>query len=194
MRWTRTLRCAEHHHRAASSPRRRRVAHVPLDVHLMIEDPDRYIEAFADAGASMMSVRGGAPHLHRTLMAIKALGVQAGAVINSLRARVHVERGRGHRRLRADHVGQPGLWRADVHSAQSREDSRDAGAAGCGRQRGPHRSGRRRGPRDRPLVVEAGATILVAGNAIFGAGEPEAAAIHLKKTAEAAEARSAPRR
>ncbi len=59
------------------------VAKVPLDVHLMITDPDRYIDAFAEAGASMMSVHVEVlPHLHRTVHAIKALGVKAGVVIN----------------------------------------------------------------------------------------------------------------
>jgi ribulose-phosphate 3-epimerase len=61
----------------------RRIARVPLDVHLMIEDPDRYIEAFAEAGAAMLSVHVEVlPHLHRTVQAIKALGVKAGAVLN----------------------------------------------------------------------------------------------------------------
>jgi ribulose-phosphate 3-epimerase len=61
----------------------KRVATVPLDVHLMISDPDRYIEAFAQAGANMLSVHVEVlPHLHRTVHAIKALGVQAGVVLN----------------------------------------------------------------------------------------------------------------
>src|SRR5436309_983097 len=61
----------------------KRVATIPLDVHLMITDPDRYIEAFAEAGASMMSVHVEVlPHLHRTVHAIKALGVKAGVVLN----------------------------------------------------------------------------------------------------------------
>lgn len=61
----------------------KRVATVPLDVHLMITDPDRYIDAFAEAGAAMMSVHVEVlPHLHRTVHAIKALGVKAGVVIN----------------------------------------------------------------------------------------------------------------
>jgi len=61
----------------------KRVAKVPLDVHLMISDPDRYVEAFVEAGASMLSVHVEVlPHLHRTLTAIKALGVQAGVVLN----------------------------------------------------------------------------------------------------------------
>ena len=60
-----------------------RTAHVPLDVHLMITDPERYIDAFADAGAAMISVHvEAATHLHRTITHIKERGIQAGAVIN----------------------------------------------------------------------------------------------------------------
>jgi ribulose-phosphate 3-epimerase len=61
----------------------KRIAKVPLDVHLMITDPDKYIEAFAEAGAAMISVHVEVlPHLHRTVQAIKALGVKAGVVLN----------------------------------------------------------------------------------------------------------------
>ena len=53
----------------------KRVATRPLDVHLMIEEPDRYIEAFVKAGAHMVSVHVEAvPHLHRTLSFIRSLG------------------------------------------------------------------------------------------------------------------------
>ena len=61
----------------------RRVVTVPLDVHLMIEDPDRYAEAFVEAGASMLSVHLEVlPHLHRTIQHIKGLGARAGVAIN----------------------------------------------------------------------------------------------------------------
>ena len=61
----------------------KRAATRPLDVHLMIEDPDRYIEAFATAGADMISVHVEVlPHLHRTIGYIKSLGCKAGAVLN----------------------------------------------------------------------------------------------------------------
>jgi ribulose-phosphate 3-epimerase len=61
----------------------KRVARVPLDVHLMIEEPDRYLAAFVEAGASMLSVHVEVlPHLHRTVHAIKALGARAGVVLN----------------------------------------------------------------------------------------------------------------
>ena len=61
----------------------KRVATVPLDVHLMIADPDRYLDAFVEAGAAMISVHVEVlPHLHRTVHAIKAHGVKAGVVLN----------------------------------------------------------------------------------------------------------------
>jgi ribulose-phosphate 3-epimerase len=61
----------------------RSVTKLPLDVHLMIEFPDRYIEAFARAGASWLTVHVEAcTHLHRTIQAIKAFGIKAGAVLN----------------------------------------------------------------------------------------------------------------
>ncbi|GGG53142.1 ribulose-phosphate 3-epimerase [Croceivirga lutea] len=55
----------------------------PLDVHLMIVDPDRYIKAFADLGATILTVHYEAcTHLHRTLQAIKASGIKAGVALN----------------------------------------------------------------------------------------------------------------
>ncbi|MDP5229108.1 MAG: ribulose-phosphate 3-epimerase [Cellulophaga sp.] len=55
----------------------------PLDVHLMIVDPDRYIKTFADLGAAVLSVHYEAcTHLHRTLQAIKAEGMKAGVALN----------------------------------------------------------------------------------------------------------------
>lgn len=61
----------------------RRVTALPLDVHLMIADADRYIQDFAGAGADWITVHVEAcPHLHRTIGQIKALGKKAGAVLN----------------------------------------------------------------------------------------------------------------
>ncbi len=55
----------------------------PIDVHLMIVDPDRYIKTFADLGANYLSVHVEAcTHLHRTLQAIKAEGMKAGVAVN----------------------------------------------------------------------------------------------------------------
>ena len=61
----------------------RPITKLPLDVHLMIEQPDRYIPAFAKAGADYLSVHVEAcPHLHRTIHLIKEQGVKAGVVLN----------------------------------------------------------------------------------------------------------------
>lgn len=61
----------------------RPVTKLPLDVHLMIENPDQYIEAFAKAGADYLTVHVEAcKHLHRTISYIKSLGVKAGVVLN----------------------------------------------------------------------------------------------------------------
>ena len=72
----------------------KRVSAIPLDVHLMISDPDFYLEAFHDAGADILTVHPEATHhLHRTLTRIRELGMKAGAALNpstSLTAIEHV--------------------------------------------------------------------------------------------------------
>jgi ribulose-phosphate 3-epimerase len=61
----------------------RPITALPLDVHLMIENPDQYIEAFAKAGADYITVHVEAcKHLHRTIHFIKSFGVKAGVVLN----------------------------------------------------------------------------------------------------------------
>lgn len=61
----------------------RRVTRLPLDVHLMIVEPERHVARFAEAGADWISVHVEAgPHLHRTLMTIHELGCRAGVAIN----------------------------------------------------------------------------------------------------------------
>lgn len=61
----------------------RKATDLPLDVHLMIEQPDRYLEAFVDAGADWLTVHAEAcRHLHRTVQRIRELGARAGVAIN----------------------------------------------------------------------------------------------------------------
>ncbi|MDH3882445.1 MAG: ribulose-phosphate 3-epimerase, partial [Desulfobacteraceae bacterium] len=61
----------------------RRITSLPLDVHLMIENPDRYIEDFAKAGADLISVQVEACiHLNRTIQMIKSMDLRAGVVLN----------------------------------------------------------------------------------------------------------------
>jgi ribulose-phosphate 3-epimerase len=164
----------------------KRVAQRPLDVHLMITDPDRYLEAFVEAGASMLSVHVEVlPHLHRTLEAIKRLGVQAGAVLNPstpVQALEEVARdvdfvlvmsvnpGFGGQRFIPNSVDKIRRVRALLDRVGSRAPIEVDG----GVDRDTARS-----------VVEAGASILVAGNAVFGGGDPETAVRALRETANA---------
>lgn len=61
----------------------RRHTNLPLDVHMMVTNPDFYIEQMADAGADLMTVHVEAcPHLHRTLQAIRGAGMKAGVAVN----------------------------------------------------------------------------------------------------------------
>lgn len=70
----------------------KRVTRVPLDVHLMITDPDRYAEAFVEAGADMVSVHvEAATHLNRTISHIKSLGAKAGVAVNPATPAVALE-------------------------------------------------------------------------------------------------------
>ena len=67
-------------------------ANIPLDVHLMIAEPERYLEDFAKAGASRLTVHVEATHhLHRTVQAIKELGVMAGVTLNPATSLVTLE-------------------------------------------------------------------------------------------------------
>ena len=61
----------------------KKFAEKPLDVHLMISDPDRYLERFKEAGADILTVHyETCPHLHRTVGAMRELGMKAGVAIN----------------------------------------------------------------------------------------------------------------
>jgi ribulose-phosphate 3-epimerase len=70
----------------------RKITSLPLDVHLMIVEPDRYVEAFANAGATIITVHQEAcVHLHRQIHQIKQLGVRAGVALNPATPLVSIE-------------------------------------------------------------------------------------------------------
>ena len=165
----------------------KRVATVPLDVHLMISDPDRYIEAFAEAGASMMSVHVEVlPHLDRTITAIKALGVKAGVVLNPSTPLVCIEEVAGDvdfvlvMSVNPGFGGQTFIPRSEakVRAVRTLLD-RAGNAAPVEIDGGIDASNAAR-------VVAAGAEILVAGAAIFHTPDPEAAIRALKAVATSA--------
>jgi ribulose-phosphate 3-epimerase len=150
--------------------RLRPVCSVPLEVHLMIEEPDRYIEAFAEAGSDTLIVhQEGGTHLNRTVQAIHALGKKAGVAINPATPAAMVEEilpdielllvmtvnpGFGGQQFIAGTL--PKLRRARQMIDSLRPDCElevDGGIE-------PHTIGQ---------VVEAGATVMVAGSSVFGA-------------------------
>ena len=166
----------------------KRVARVPLDVHLMIEEPDRYLEAFADAGAAMMSVHVEVlPHLHRTVHAIKALGVKAGVVLNPSTPVGAIEEIAGDvdfvlvMSVNPGFGGQTFIPRSESKVREVRRilDLAKNAAAPVEIDGGidAHTA---------PRVVAAGARILVAGSAIFHSPDPERATRDLKTIASGA--------
>ena len=154
----------------------RRAAHVPLDVHLMLDNPDGFIRAFVDAGASRITVHVEVlPHLHRTLQFIKSCGVKAGVALNPSTPVGALEEIAGD----ADQVlvmsvnpgfgGQTFIPRSESKIRAVRALLDAAGnAAPIAVDGGIDRGNAAR-------VVAAGASILVAGNAIFAGGAAERA-------------------
>jgi ribulose-phosphate 3-epimerase len=165
----------------------RRVAHVPLDVHLMIEEPDRYAEAFVEAGAASLTVHVEAVvHLHRTVHFIKSLGIRAGVALNPATPVVALEEIAGD----LDYVlvmtvnpgfgGQTFIPRSESKVRAVRELLRRQGSTA------PIEVDGGIDTTTAPRIVAAGADILVAGHSIFGSPDAERATRALRAAAEAA--------
>lgn len=155
----------------------RAVTSLPLDVHLMIESPDRYVSAFAEAGADLITVHAEASvHLHRTLQAIRAAGCRTGVALNPHTPLDVI-------RYMLDEVDlvllmtvNPGYGGQSFIPAVVPKIRRLA--------RWLKRSGRREdvhievdggiNVETARIVIEAGADVLVAGSAVFGAAQPQA--------------------
>jgi ribulose-phosphate 3-epimerase len=162
----------------------KRTTVVPLDVHLMITEPERQLDAVADAGASRISVHLEAtPHLHRLVAAIKARGLKAGAAVNPATPVAALEDIIDD----LDHVllmsVNPGLTGQPFipHSLRKVAQVRTLIEA-----RGAHAEIQVDGGVDvsnAGALVEAGATILVAGAAIFHAPDAASAVQALRRAA-----------
>jgi len=172
----------------------KRVAKVPLDVHLMITDPDRYLEAFVEAGASMLSVHVEVlPHLHRTVHAIRALGARAGVVLNPSTPVVALEQIAGDVDFVLVMSVNPGFGgQTFIPRSESKVREVRAFLDRAGNSTAPIEIDGGIDIHTAPRVVSAGARILVAGSAIFHASDPERATRDLK--AAAAGALAAPSR
>lgn len=162
----------------------KKVTKLPLDVHLMISEPDRYIEDFASAGASIISVHAEAvPHLHRTLTRIRELGVRSGVAINPSTPVGHirdvateadvilvmsVNPGFGGQTFIKRSVAKVAETKAMLEAHGSKADIEVDGGVDL---------------TNAAALVLAGATMLVAGASIFGTADPGAATRALRQAA-----------
>ena len=165
----------------------KRAATRPLDVHLMIEEPDRYIESFVAAGADMISVHVEAvPHLHRTVTLIRSLGAKAGVVINPATPVSSLVDIAAEVDLVLVMSVNPGFGGQTFipHSLQKIRQVRQLLSAS-----GSTAAVEIDGGVDvtnAAAIVAAGATVLVAGQSIFGTPDPEAATRALRAVAAGA--------
>jgi ribulose-phosphate 3-epimerase len=148
----------------------RPVTQLPLEVHLMIDNPDQFLEAFAEAGANTLIVhQEGSIHLNRTVHEIKAMGCRAGVAINPATPAVMLEEilpdldlvlvmtvnpGFGGQHFLAGTLPKIRNLRQRIESLGTRCELEVDGGI-------DHDTA--------PLVVAAGARVLVAGTAIYGA-------------------------
>jgi ribulose-phosphate 3-epimerase len=162
------------------------VTSLPLDVHLMIEEPDRYVDAFVEAGAAMVTVHvEAARHLHRTVSRIRQLGAKAGVALNPATPLETLDEIASD----VDHVlimsvnpgfgGQSFIARSIDKIAATRRLLGDAGGAAAIEVDGGVDAG------NAGALVRAGASILVAGVSIFRTDDPAAATRALRTAGEA---------
>jgi ribulose-phosphate 3-epimerase len=162
----------------------RRATPLPLDVHLMIVEPERYVEAFAEAGADVISVHVEASvHLQRTLSKIRSLGKRAGVVLNphtpesaldyvmedvDLILVMSVNPGFGGQSFLPPALRKIAALRKRIDALGLKIDLEvDGGVA----------------PDTVKRVVDAGADVLVAGNAVFGKPDRARAIADLRRAA-----------
>jgi ribulose-phosphate 3-epimerase len=151
----------------------KRLARAPLDVHLMITDPDRYLEAFVTAGAARVSVHVEVlPHLHRTIQQIRQLGAKAGVALNPATPVVVLEEVAAEidqvlvMSVNPGFGGQTFIPRTESKLKAVRAMLDRAG------NRAPIEVDGGVDPGNAARVVAAGASILVAGTSVFGEPDP----------------------
>ena len=163
----------------------RKATSLPLDVHLMIDAPDRYVDAFVEAGAAMLTVHvEAAPHLHRTVTRIRQLGAKAGVALNPATPLDALEEIAGE----IDHVlimsvnpgfgGQTFITRSIDKIAATQRLLEKRGHEVAIEVDGGVDTG------NAADLVRAGASVLVAGVSIFRTPDPAAATRALRAAGE----------
>src|SRR6202008_816608 len=162
----------------------RRVTRLPLEIHLMISDPDFFLDEFVEAGSDSFLVHWeGNANLHRTVQRIKRLGKRAGVVINPATPAAVLEEilwdvdqvlvmtvnpGFGHQPFIHTTLPKIRRVRGMIDEIKRGCDLEVDGGIDA---------------TTAPLVVDAGANVLVAGSAVFGAGEGVIAAMNRLRAA-----------
>jgi ribulose-phosphate 3-epimerase len=162
----------------------RKATRLPIDAHLMIVEPERYVEAFAQAGADVVSVHAEAsPHLHRTLQAIRAAGARPAVALNPSTPLSAVEWVLGDCEMVLLMSVNPGFGGQQFIEAVVDKIRRLRAMAD---ERGLPLEIEVDGgikPGTAASVVAAGANVLVAGTAVFGADDYRAAIADLRRAA-----------
>jgi ribulose-phosphate 3-epimerase len=162
----------------------KRATSLPLDVHLMIRDPERYLEQFAEAGARVLTVHLEATtHLHRTVSAIRALGLEAGVAINPATPVGSLEEIVADLDVVLVMSVNPGYsWQTFI----PRSESKTAAVRQLIERSGSHARIELDGGVDAGNIARltaAGGSVFVAGAAVFGAPDPGAAVRALREAA-----------
>ena len=159
-----------------------RATQLPIDVHLMIVEPARYVESFVEAGAQMVSIHIEAdPHAHRTLTAIRAAGAQAGIAINPATSLSALEEAIKFVDFVLVMSVNPGFGGQEFISSSLDKVRRLRKMLD---ERGSKARIEIDGGIDQDNVAEvagAGAEIIVSGSAIFGAPDPAVALRELRE-------------
>jgi ribulose-phosphate 3-epimerase len=165
----------------------KKITRLPLDVHLMIENPDLYIPAFVEAGAAWISVHVEVlPHLHRTIHFIQSLGARAGAAINPATPVSALEEIAPD----LDHVlvmsVNPGFGGQTFIPRTESKIRAVRGLLDRVGNRAPIEVDGGIDASNAARVVAAGAGVLIAGSAIFGSGDAARATRELRAAAQGA--------
>ncbi len=156
----------------------RRVTRLPLEVHLMIDRPERFLDEFAEAGSDSLLVHvEEAPHLHRTVERIRKLGKKAGVVLNPATPAVMIEEILPAADLALVMTVNPGFGGQEFIAAVLPKIARVGQMIGQIKPSCELEVDGGIDPETAPRAVAAGAGVLVAGSAIFGASEGVAAAM-----------------
>lgn len=163
----------------------RKVTELPLDVHLMISDADRYIEDFANAGADWITVHvESCPHLHRTIHKIQDMGKKAGAVLNPATSLTTLDQILADLDLVMLMSVNPGFGgQSFIESSLGKIKTLRQMFDSIGSEAGIEVDGGV-SPATIARVAEAGANIFVAGSAVFGQENYQTTITELKQLAE----------